>query len=120
MNRASSNPNSFYGLIASQILGIKNPFDWTVSKLDISEDTKILSLPAGKRIQALIQVGILNELENEIIKINSVMNKEIAMWSLEIAQHFNLAYTQLKIAGKLQQYGFILPIKYYWRILSLL
>ena len=56
----------------------------------------ILSLPAGKRIQALIQIGLLNELENEIIKINSVMNKDIAMWSLDIAQHFSLAYTQLK------------------------
>ena len=74
----------------------------------------ILSLPAGKRIQALIQIGLLNELENEIIKINSVMNKDIAMWSLDIAQHFNLAYTQLKIAGKLQQYSVLLPTKYYY------
>ena len=49
-----------------------------------------------------------------IIKINSIMNKEIAMWSLEIAQHFNLAYTQLKITAKLQKYGFILPIKYHY------
>ena len=114
LNRASSNPNSFYGLIASQILGIKNPIDWTYSKLDLSEEKKILSIPAGKRIQALIQIGILTELENEIIKINSIMNKEIAMWSLEIAQHFNLAYTQLKITAKLQKYGFILPIKYHY------
>ena len=36
------------------------------------------------------------------------------MWSLEIAQHFNLAYTQLKITAKLQKYGFILPIKYHY------
>ena len=59
-------------------------------------------------------MGLLNELENEIIKINSVMNKGVAMWSLDIAQHFNLAYTQLKIAGKLEKYGVILPIKYFY------
>jgi soluble lytic murein transglycosylase-like protein len=74
----------------------------------------ILSLPAGKRIQALIQIGLLNELENEIIKINSFMNKDIAMWSLDIAQHFNLAYTQIKIAGKLKRYDVFLPTKYYY------
>ena len=36
------------------------------------------------------------------------------MWSLDIAQHFNLAYTQLKIVGKLQQYNVLLPTKYYY------
>ena len=71
-------------------------------------------MPVGKRIQALIQIGLLNELESEIIKINSVMNKDIAMWSLDIAQHLSLAYTQLKIVGKLQQYNVLLPKKYYY------
>ena len=42
------------------------------------------------------------------------MNRDIAMWSLDIAQHFNLAYTQLKIAGKLMHYDIILPAKYYY------
>ena len=42
------------------------------------------------------------------------MNKEVAMWSLDIAQHFDLAYTQLKIAGKLEKYGVILPTKFFY------
>jgi len=114
LKRAADNPDSFYGLLAAQILGIENPFNWT-SANELGADEKIIvSLPAGKRIQALIQIGLLNELENEIIKINSVMNKDVAMWSLDIAQHFNLAYTQLKIAGKLQQYNVLLPTKYYY------
>ena len=113
LKRAADNPDSFYGLLAAQILGIENPFNWTPTKLG-ADEKMILSLPAGKRIQALIQIGLLNELENEIIKINSVMNKDIAMWSLDIAQHFSLAYTQLKIAGKLQQYNVLLPTKYYY------
>ena len=113
LKRAADNPKSFYGLLAAQILGIENPINWTLTKLG-ADEKMILSLPAGKRIQALIQIGLLNELENEIIKINSVMNKDIAMWSLDIAQHFSLAYTQLKIAGKLQQYNVLLPTKYYY------
>ena len=113
LKRAADNSGSFYGLLATQILGIENPINWTSTKLG-ADEKKILSLPVGKRIQALIQIGLLNELENEIIKINSVMNKDIAMWSLDIAQHFSLAYTQLKIAGKLQQYNVLLPTKYYY------
>tara|TARA_B100000579_G_C22845548_1_gene864101 strand:+ start:1632 stop:3404 length:1773 start_codon:yes stop_codon:yes gene_type:complete len=113
LNRAATNPNSFYGLISSKILGIENPIDWN-SKAVPPKKNLILSLPAGKRIQALIQIGLLSEIEKEIVKINSVMNKEIAMSSLEIAQHFNLAYTQLKILGKLSKYGVNLPIRYYY------
>ena len=113
LKRAADNPESFYGLLAAQILGIENSINWDPIKLG-ADEKMILSLPAGKRIQALIQIGLLNELENEIIKINSVMNKDIAMWSLDIAQHFSLAYTQLKIAGKLEQYNVLLPTKYYY------
>jgi len=113
LKRAADNPNSFYGFLAAQILGIENPINWTTTKLG-TDEKMIISLPAGKRIQALIQIGLLNELENEIIKINSVMNVDIAMWSLDIAQHFSLAYTQLKIVGTLQRYNVSLPIKYYY------
>ena len=113
LKRAADNPESFYGLLAAQILGIENSINWDPIKLG-ADEKMILSLPAGKRIQALIQIGLLNELENEIIKINSVMNKDVAMWSLDIAQHFSLAYTQLKIVGKLQQYNVLLPTKYYY------
>ena len=62
----------------------------------------------------MIQVGLLSEIENEIIKVNTVMNKDVAQWSLDIAQHFNLAYTQLKIVNKLSKYGVELPIRYYY------
>ena len=113
LNRASSNPNSFYGIISSEILGIENPIEWKFKKVK-NKKNKFQSLPAFQRIQALIQVGLLSEIENEIIKVNTVMNKDVAQWSLDIAQHFNLAYTQLKIVNKLSKYGVELPIRYYY------
>ena len=116
LEKTAKNPNSFYGMLANQILGVEKPINWSSKTLDSQIEQKVFSLPAGKRIGALIQVGILQELENEIIKINSVMNKEVAMWSLDIAQYFNLAYTQLKIASKLARYGIDLPIKYFYPI----
>ena len=53
-----------------------------------------------KNIGILGSTGSVGSQALEIVKINSVMNKEVAMWSLDIAQYFNLAYTQLKIANK--------------------
>ena len=67
-----------------------------------------MNLPSGKRLQSLIQVGFNEELEKEIVHINSVLNKEIATESVNIAQHFNLAYTQLKIVNKLEQFGLVM------------
>tara|TARA_Y100000590_G_scaffold432718_1_gene549048 strand:- start:2885 stop:4621 length:1737 start_codon:yes stop_codon:yes gene_type:complete len=116
LKRAAKNPTSFYGILATNILGIENPFDWSKKTLSVEIEKKINSLPAGKRIKALIQVGLIDELEKEIVKINSNLNKEVAMWSLDVAQHFNLAYTQLKIASKLKEYGVELPISYFYPI----
>ena len=112
--RASKNPDSFYGMLSSYILGIENPIDWGKKDLENAIDLNFSSIPAIQRIKALIQLGLINELEREIIKINIGMNKEIAIWSLEIAEHLNLAHTQLKIAQKLGLYGVEIPIKYYY------
>ena len=116
LKRATKNPNSFYGILASNILGINRPIDWSKDKLNQDIEKNITMLPSGKRIKALIQVGLIEELEKEIVKINSLMNKDVAMWSLEIAEYFNLAYTQLKIASKLSQYNVELPTKYFYPI----
>ena len=114
LNKATKNPNSFYGLLASNILGINEPIDWKSSISIESKKADMFSLESGKRIQALIQVGIPIQLENEIIHLNSIMNKNIAMSSLEIAQHFNLAHTQLKIVSTLNKYGVELPTKFFY------
>ena len=114
LNKAAKNPNSFYGLLSSNILGIKNPINWK-SEVDInSKKIDLFSLPSGRRIQALILVGAPIQLEDEIVYLNSVMNKNVAASSLDIAQHFNLAYTQLKIVSTLQKYGVKLPTRFFY------
>ena len=114
LNKAAKNPSSFYGLLASNILGIKDPIDWQSRTNNKLNQIDIFTLPSGKRIQSLIQVGVPIQLEDEIVHLNSVLNKNVAMTSLDIAQHFNLAYTQLKIAGTLERYGVELPIKFFY------
>ena len=114
LQRASLNPNSFYGMLSLEILGIEEKIKWQTKETLNTSNSKLLNLPSGKRIQSLIQVGFNEELEKEIVHINSVLNKEIATESVNIAQHFNLAYTQLKIVNKLEQFGLMMDTSLYY------
>ena len=114
LKRASNNPNSFYGMLALEILGVQEKISWLQYPNLNKNNSKLLNLPAGRRLQTLIQVGLANELEKEIIHINSVLNKEIAQESISIAENFDLAYTQLKIVNKLEQFGMDVPIHLYY------
>ena len=114
LKRASLNPNSFYGMLSLEILGIEEKIKWESKKTLNTSNSKLLNLPSGKRLQSLIQVGFNEELEKEIVHINSVLNKEIAAESVKIAQHFNLAYTQLKIVNKLEQFGLKMDTSLYY------
>ena len=113
LKRAANNPNSFYGMLALEILGVPNKIQWKENKLN-KKDSALLNLPSGQRLQALIQVGFAEELEKEIVHINSVLNKNIAEESINIAQHFNLAYTQLKIVSRLDRNGMNMPVYLYY------
>jgi len=114
LQRASQNPNSFYGMLALEILGIEEKIIWKSKKTLNTSNSKLLNLPSGKRLQSLIQVGFNDELEKEIVHINSVLNKKIAAESINIAQHFNLAYTQLKIVNKLELFGLTMDTNLYY------
>ena len=114
LQRASLNPNSFYGMLSLEILGIEDKIKWQTTKALNTSNSKLLNLPSGKRLQSLIQVGFNEELEKEIVHINSVLNKEIATESVNIAQHFNLAYTQLKIVNRLEQFGLMMDTSLYY------
>lgn len=114
LKRASQNPNSFYGMLALEILGVEKKIEWETKKTLNTSNSKLLNLPSGRRLQTLIQVGLNDELEKEIVHINSVLNKEIAEESVNIAQHFNLAYTQLKIVNKLEQFGLMMDTNLYY------
>ena len=114
LKRASNNANSFYGMLALEILGVEDKIDWNNKTILNKKNSKILNLPAGKRLQSLIQVGFAEELEKEIVYLNSILNKDIAEESISIAENFDLAYTQLKIVNKLEQFGMDVPIYLYY------
>ncbi len=114
LKRASNNPNSFYGMLALEILGVEDKIEWNQKAILNRNNSKLLNLSAGKRLQSLIQVGFADELEKEIVHLNSILNREIAEESINIAENFDLAYTQLKIVNKLEQFGMDVPTHLYY------
>ncbi len=114
LKRASNNPNSFYGMLALEILGVEEKIKWNQRSILNKNNSMLLNLPAGKRLQSLIQVGFANELEKEIVHLNTILNKEIAEESISIAENFDLAYTQLKIVNRLEQFGMDVPTHLYY------
>ncbi len=114
LKRASNNPNSFYGMLALEILGVKEKIKWNQKTVLNKNNSKLLNLPAGRRLQSLIQVGFADELEKEIVHLNSILNREIAKESISIAENFDLAYTQLKIVNRLEQFGMDVPTHLYY------
>ena len=114
LKRASNNPNSFYGMLALEILGVEDKIDWNKRSVLNKNNSKLLNLPAGKRLQSLIQVGFADELEKEIVHLNSILNREIAKESISIAENFDLAFTQLKIVNRLEQFGMDVPTHLYY------
>ena len=82
LKRASQNPNSFYGMLALEILGVEEKIEWKTKKTLNTSNSKLLNLPCGRRLQSLIQVGLNDELEKEIVHINSVLNKEMLTFCL--------------------------------------
>jgi len=88
LEAAASQPRSFYGLLASQLLG-RNPF-----AVLAAEDTRgswnkqyrqiLASNPAGWRALALVQVGQVSRAEAELRRLNpqGEMDKQEAMLAL--------------------------------------
>ena len=45
---AAQNQTTFYGQLASNIMGVDNNIDWNINKLDQSAENIFMKYPAGK------------------------------------------------------------------------
>jgi soluble lytic murein transglycosylase len=66
LGAAAEAPRTFYGLLASRMLGRPFPFDWTVPQLTSADGAALLETPAGRRALALAQIGQVKRAEREL------------------------------------------------------
>ncbi|MDX1484670.1 MAG: transglycosylase SLT domain-containing protein [Alphaproteobacteria bacterium] len=63
---AARNPRTFYGLIATYMLGGAPVFNWNEPAITPAQSAALLAAPSGKRALALIQVGQRRRAEREL------------------------------------------------------
>ncbi len=69
LTRAAGNPRTFYGLIATHMLGGAPAFNWNEPVLAAGRTSALLAAPAGQRALALIQVGQGRRAERELRRL---------------------------------------------------
>ena len=99
---AAQHPRTFYGIIAANMLGKKNPFDWKRPGLKNDHIREILDTSNGKRAIALMQVNEFKRAERELlILINSAKDQSVLFAILDIVILKKMASLSMLIDDKL-------------------
>ena len=65
----ASHPQTFYGLLSRRALALALDFDWEVPPLGTNEITVLHSTPRSRRAIALLEVGLRQEAEQELLNL---------------------------------------------------
>ncbi len=113
---AAQHPTTFYGLLASRLLGVRKAFDWSVPGLSPAHIDKIVDHRAGKRGLALLQVGQSERAELEFRSLTANDDRVLGRALLALAEAIRLPSLALKTASMLTEengaphYGALYPI----------
>ncbi|PZO82996.1 MAG: transglycosylase, partial [Micavibrio aeruginosavorus] len=66
LEKAASNPKTFYGLLATQALGRKMDLSWEAPRLSAADERAIITSTAGLRAERLLAAGEVARAEAEI------------------------------------------------------
>lgn len=96
---AAEHPRTFYGLLARRILGVDSYFNFDASMLTADDVKPLLSMPAGRRAAALIQVDETLRAEAEL-RILAFHADSALMQTLEaLADRANMPALSLQMAA---------------------
>lgn len=99
LEKSSTYPRTFYGLIATRALGNDTHFNWKVPSLGRDQIKLIEGTSQGKRASALIQVGQIGLAEEELkyFDLQSSVKRQQAL--LAYANHHNLSSLLMRLGN---------------------
>ncbi len=77
LERAASQPRTFYGLIATRALGLDFDFNWSMPELTKARMARLQKIPAARRAAALVAAGQYYLAEQELRQIDPGKDKEL-------------------------------------------
>jgi len=98
---AAEDRHTFYGMLARRALGLDTNFDWNAPKLDSDDLSRIKASPGARRALALLQVGEHRGAEDELRKVYSSADQDLAQSILALALHGEFPGLAMRIGVKM-------------------
>ncbi len=105
LGRAAAYPRTFYGLLARNMLGIANKFDWQIPPTQHATYANLLASPTGRRALALTQVGEQRRAERDLRGLAGRSGPELARDILGLAGTANMPALAVRLNGMLYPGG---------------
>lgn len=103
--RAAEHPRTFYGFIASHLLGQPVAFRWAMPPMSEATFRALAAMPRGHRALALLQVGENRRAERELQNLSAFADDELAKGILVLAAHGNMPSLAVRLDTRLSPNG---------------
>lgn len=91
LERAASQPRTFYGLLATRLLGRPLPFNWQPPGIASDVMTRLKQNPRGLRAMALMQIGDGKRAEDELKELARGVDRDLLYGIHSLASRGNMA-----------------------------
>ena len=101
LEHAAQHKRTFYGLLASRVLGEPLRFDWNVPEAEAENLERLTSVPAIRRALALIQIGESERAEGELRRFIDQISPDNAGALLSYVDKAGLSSLALRVGNRL-------------------
>ncbi|HEY9080269.1 lytic transglycosylase domain-containing protein [Magnetovibrio sp.] len=105
LEQAAEHPRTFYGMLASKLLGREPAFNWDLPPMDGTEVQALLQHNGGRRALALLQIGEDVIAEKEMRQTARLAPRELSRGMLAIAAHTGMAELTMRLDAMLYPNG---------------
>lgn len=105
LESAAQHPRTFYGMLATKLLGREPAFDWALPAMDGQVVQRLKASPGGKRALALLQVGEDALAEKELRQVARLSSRDDAAGILAIAAQAGMAELTIRLDSMLHPNG---------------
>lgn len=90
LEEAAAHPRTFYGMLATRMLGKPIAFDWSTPRVETDALAKLGAVPGGRRAAALLQAGQSPLAERELRRLAGRVDTETARGILVLAANADM------------------------------
>ena len=101
LKAAAGHPRTFYGLLATRMLGRDMSFRWAVPPLPDGTINELSSKPRGRRAMALLQVDETRRAERELRNLSAGADNRLARGILALASRGNMPSLAVRLDTRL-------------------